>query len=90
MKLIYTRRAANELAAILDYIAERSPQGARHVQFRIQEMIGLLLAYPHAGVRTSNARLRRLVAYPYPYLIFYEATEDAIIVHGVRHSARKS
>jgi hypothetical protein len=53
-------------------------------------MISLLLAYPHAGVRTSNARLRRLAAYPYPYLIFYEATEDAIIVHGVRHSARKS
>jgi toxin ParE1/3/4 len=25
---------------------------------------------------------------PYPYLIFYEATDDEIIVHAVRHGAR--
>jgi len=30
-----------------------------------------------------------MVAYPYPYLIFYRATETEIIIHGVRHSARR-
>jgi plasmid stabilization system protein ParE len=25
---------------------------------------------------------------PYPYLIFYEATNDEIIIHAVRHGAR--
>jgi hypothetical protein len=26
---------------------------------------------------------------PHPYLIFYEATEDEIVIHGVRHGARR-
>jgi hypothetical protein len=26
---------------------------------------------------------------PYPYLIFYHATEDEIIIQGVRHAAPK-
>jgi plasmid stabilization system protein ParE len=30
-----------------------------------------------------------MVASPYPYLIFYQATEDEIVIHGVRHSARR-
>jgi len=25
---------------------------------------------------------------PYPYLIFYEATNDAIVIHAIRHAAR--
>lgn len=25
---------------------------------------------------------------PYPYLVFYEATETEIIIHAVRHAAR--
>jgi len=51
-------------------IEERSPQGARHVQARIQAIINLLLQYPYAGQPTSKGRLRRVVAFPYPYLIF--------------------
>jgi toxin ParE1/3/4 len=30
-----------------------------------------------------------MVASPYPYLIFYEATDEAIVIHGVRHAARR-
>jgi toxin ParE1/3/4 len=29
-----------------------------------------------------------MIASPYPYLIFYQATDDEIVIHGVRHSAR--
>jgi plasmid stabilization system protein ParE len=31
----------------------------------------------------------RIIASPYPYLIFYQATEDEIVIHGVRHGARR-
>ena len=89
MKLRYTLRGAAELDEVLIYIEERSPQGARHVQERIQAIINLLLQYPYAGQPTSNGRLRRVVASPYPYLIFYHATEDELVIHGVRHSARR-
>jgi toxin ParE1/3/4 len=88
LRLRYTPRAAQELADVLDYIAEHSPQGARHVQARIKAVVDLLMRHPKAGARTSHPRLRRLVVNPYPYLVFYEVTADEIIVHGVRHAAR--
>jgi plasmid stabilization system protein ParE len=88
VKLRYTPRAAAELDAVLDYIGTRSPKGARHVQARIQAIIDLLLQHPRAGRLTSKRGLRRMVVSPYPFLIFYQATEDEIVIHGVRHTAR--
>ena len=89
MKLRYTLRAAAELDEVLAYIKARSPQGARRVQARIRVIIDLLLRHPHAGQLTSKGRLRRMVASPYPYLIFYQVTDDEIVIHGVRHDARR-
>ena len=88
MKLRYTLRGAAELDEVLADLAQKSPQGARHVQMRIREIINLLLRHPYAGQLTSKGRLRRLGAYPYPYLIFYRATDDEVVIHAVRHSAR--
>ena len=89
MKVRYTPRAAAELDTALEYIQTRSPQGAHHVQARIKAIIDLLLQHPHAGQLTSNGRLRRMVTSPYPYLIFYEVTEDHVVIHGLRHAARR-
>lgn len=88
MKLRYTLPALADLAAILDYIATRSPQGAKRVQARIQAMADLLAIHPHIGVRTDDVTIRRLTTLPYPFLIFYEVTETEIIIHAVRHGAR--
>ena len=62
MKLRYTLQGAAELDKVLAHIEERSPQGARHVQTRIQTIINLLLQHPHAGQLTSKGRLRRAMA----------------------------
>ena len=88
MKLRYTQRAAAELDEILDYIAHRSPDGARHVQKRIRTIAALLVRHPESGQQTSVRRLRRIVATPYPYLLFYETVGDEVIVIGVRHASR--
>jgi toxin ParE1/3/4 len=90
VKLRYTLRAAAELDKALEYIEARSPQGADRVRARIQTVINLLLRHPYAGQPTSKRRLRRIVASPYPYVIFYRATKDEIVIHGVRHGARRS
>ncbi len=94
MKLRYTLRGAAELDEVLNYIQARSPQGARHVQTRIRVIIDLLLRHPHAGQLTSKGRLRRMIVTPYPYVVypyvvFYQATEEEIVIHGVRHGARR-
>lgn len=88
MRLRYTLPALADLNEVLDYIAARSPQGARRVQTRIQAIIDLLLLHPRIGTRTDDPAIRRMTASPYPYFVFYEATETEIIIHAVRHTAR--
>jgi len=88
VKVRYTLPALSDLASILDYIATRSPQGAKRVQARIKAVIELLSAHPHIGVRTEDPAIRRLTTPPYPYLVFYEVTETEVVIHAVRHGAR--
>ncbi len=45
MNLRYTKKAAEGLAEILDYIALQSPVGGRSVSVRIRDMINLLLDF---------------------------------------------
>jgi toxin ParE1/3/4 len=88
VRVRYTRPALADLDAILDYVAAYSPHGARRVQSRIHTFIGHLAGYPLIGTRTDEPSIRRLPTPPYPYLIFYEAAEEEIIIHAVRHTAR--
>lgn len=88
MRLRYTLPALADLESILEYIAERSPEGASRVHHRIRAITDLLLRYPLAGAVTDDPTIRRISARPYPYLVFYEATGDEIIIHAVRHGAR--
>ena len=89
MKVRYTSPAAAELASILDDLAEKSPRGAHRVLARILALERLLSAFPECGDRTRLPWLRRLSASPMPYVLFYEVADTEIIVHRVRHSARK-
>jgi toxin ParE1/3/4 len=88
VKVRYTVPALADLDSILDYIASRSPQGAKRVQGRIQRVIDVLSAHPDVGVHTDDTVIRRLGTPPYPYLVFYEVTQTEIVIHAVRHSAR--
>ncbi|HXY58691.1 MAG TPA: type II toxin-antitoxin system RelE/ParE family toxin, partial [Methylocystis sp.] len=88
MKVCFTAPALADLNDILSYIAARSPRGAQKVKSRVRYLIELLPAHPLLGTRTDEPGIRRLIATPYPYLIFYEAGNDEIIIHAVRHAAR--
>jgi toxin ParE1/3/4 len=89
VRLRYTLRAARELEQVLSYIDERSPEGARRAKARIRAVIDLIALHPQSGQLTSTRRLRRVIVHPYPYLIFYAAMDDNVVIHGVRHAARR-
>jgi toxin ParE1/3/4 len=76
--------------AVLDTIEERSPRGARRIKQRLQAAIDLLTDHPHSGRLIGKRDLRRVVVNPHPYLIFYRVRPGEIVIHGVRHAARKS
>ncbi len=54
----------------------------------MQSITTLLIEHPRIGQQTDLAGIRRMLVSPYPYLIFYRVTEDAVIVQRVRHAAR--
>lgn len=87
MKLRFTRPAAEDITAILDYLRLRSPQGAKRVRDRVRAIEKLLIELPFAGAQTRLDWLRRITTKPYPYVIFYEVTADEIIIHAIRHTA---
>lgn len=89
MRLRYSRRAISDLRSIADYVRERSPAGSRVLREHLRRMIGQLADYPQLGMPTAKATLRRLVISRYPYVVFYQVTDDTIIVHHIRHVARK-
>jgi plasmid stabilization system protein ParE len=88
LKLRFTKRAGRQIEEIIGAIARESPQGARRVRERMQSITTLLIEHPHIGQQTDVAGIRRVLVSPYPYLIFYRVTEDAVIVQRVRHAAR--
>jgi len=53
-------------------------------------MMNLLLEHPEAAPLTRKAGLRRIVAVPYPYAIFYRVAGEDIIISAIRHTARRS
>lgn len=75
MRIRYTPRASGDLAAILRYLNEHSPQGLRNVKRAIDN--------------TEQTGTRVLPAGRYPYLVYWtiEAGE-AWIVH-IRDARRK-
>ena len=89
VKVRYTRRALRQLTEILDYLDARSPQGADNVKRRLRAVVDLLADHPNSGRLTRKDGIRRAVARPYPYVIFYQPDPTGIVVHGIRHAARR-
>ncbi|MDQ0474161.1 type II toxin-antitoxin system RelE/ParE family toxin [Labrys wisconsinensis] len=89
MRLRYTTPAARDLDQLLDYLYQRSEQGARSVRASIEATLSVLVQYPLAGRLTNRPIIRRIAVSSYPYVIFYRASKDEIIIHAVRHAARR-
>jgi toxin ParE1/3/4 len=88
VKVRYTRRALRQMSDILEYVQAHSPQGAENVKRRLKAAIDLLADYPESGRATDRGDLRRIVANPYPYVIFYRTDATGIVIHGVRYARR--
>lgn len=89
MIILYTKPAAKQLAAVLDYIADHSPQGAGNVFDRIEETLVLITDQPGIGRATARPGFRRVNLHPYPYVILYRVGAAEIVVHSIRHAARR-
>jgi addiction module RelE/StbE family toxin len=87
MKLRYERGALADLDEIFAYIAQDNPPAAARLVVRIEEAAKRIAATPYIGEATRKSRFRRLPVGN--YLIVYEVGQDEVVIHYVRHGARR-
>jgi addiction module RelE/StbE family toxin len=86
----YTRRAVRDLESIADHILLHNHAASGRVRERIEQLIKGLADFPYQGSPTDEPDIRRLVANPFPYLIFYRIKDEAIIILHIRHGRRRA
>ena len=71
MKLRFTPRAVENIAAIGDYIRERNPTASQRVRAAIYESLQDLILFPHVGRLQQTEGVRKFVTRKYSYLVYY-------------------
>ena len=89
MRVRYTPRAIGDLAAILRYLNEHSPQGLRNVRRAIDNTERLIGQYPQVGRMSKETGTRVLPAGRYPYLIYWTIEADEAWIVHIRDGRRK-
>jgi len=87
MRLRYERGALADLEEIFAYIAADNRAAAARLVARIEDAGKRIAATPHMGEAIRQSRFRRLPVGN--YLIVYEVGTNEVVVHYVRHGARR-
>lgn len=87
MKLRYERGALADLDEIFAYIARDNRDAAARLVARMEEAVARIAEQPYMGEATRKSRFRRFPVGN--YLIVYEIGEDEVVIHYVRHGARR-
>jgi len=89
MKIRYTPRARDDLAAIYSYLDQRSPTGARSVKIAIERRIRLLADFPFIAPMTEDPGVYELSMIRHPYRVYYRVEADEVRIVHVRHASRE-
>jgi toxin ParE1/3/4 len=87
MKLRYERGALADLDEIFAYIAADNQEAAARLVARIETVAARIAASPYMGEATRKSNFRRFPVGN--YLIVYEIGKEEVIIHYVRHGARR-
>ena len=82
-KVIWSHRARIKRYEILQYYLERNKSNIypKKLNDRINKAIRLLVKFPDLGIKTDIEGVRGLIIDN--YILFYEVTEELIIVHYI-------
>ena len=80
-KIIWSHKAQIKLTQILQFYIDRNNSNIYSVKLykQFQKNIKLLQKQPYLGIRTDISDVRSLIMGE--FIIFYEVTEDLIIIH---------
>ena len=87
-RLIYSQRAVDDLARLIDFLRDTDPPAAMATADVIEEGVGILRRHPLIG-RPVESGLRELLISRgktgYVALYRHEFTADAVLVLAIRH-----
>ncbi len=84
MRVVFAEWARQDIAAIYDTIAERSPAAAQRVEDAIRLACERLPEFPYASAGTDEPGVFRRPLVKYRYAIFYRLRPDAQSIEVVR------
>lgn len=90
-RIFFTKRALNDLAEIIGYIAEDDGEAATRFGNTLLDHVDLLSRFPRmGGVIRKRSRVRKLQHSP--ILVYYRVREDKHIIEVLhfRHGSRTS
>ena len=89
MKVFLTKGATRQLQAIFAYTADENPVVAERIVERVEEIRTLLCENPYVGRKLPHRRLRWFPLTPFPYLVYYEISGQAIRIVRIWHMGRR-
>jgi toxin ParE1/3/4 len=87
MKVRYERGALADLDEIFASIARDNQEAAARLVARIEQTVARIAETPYLGEATRKSGFRRFPVGN--YLIVYEVGQDNVVIHYVRHGARR-
>jgi toxin ParE1/3/4 len=88
-RVVWSRRASQDLEAIADYIATDSPTYAGIVVKKVVHQTKLLSRFPRSGRKVpefDNENIRELLVYS--YRVIYRLEEREVVIAAVIHGKR--
>ncbi len=89
MRVVWFRRAVEDLTEARSYVARDDSMAADKVVARIREAISLLSEHPGMGRPGRVVGTRELVITGTPYILPYRVKDKVIEILRVLHSARR-
>lgn len=88
LRLVWDKKAINDLRRIVDYVGERNPVAAERLQSVIERSAEQLPSYPYLYRPGRTPGTREAVVHP-NYMIIYRVGDAAIVVLAVVHSRQR-
>jgi toxin ParE1/3/4 len=89
MKIIWAPEALDDVASILDYVAEHDAQAAQRVVRRIFMAVETLRGSPEVGRPGRVLGTRELVITSTPYVVPYRVLREGLQILRIYHGARR-
>ena len=82
-KIVWSDRAKKRLYGILEFYIQRnkSKTYSTKLQRLIDKEVKLLIKHPDIGLKTTEDTTRGLIIQD--YIVYYETTDDKIIIHTI-------